>query len=166
MMQIMKTCAEEIGMRCAQPVGKRDDTAMDQRANDAQAALAEIGVAMRQMAGMMGQMADMIRATNERMGLLEEQVAQLTKITPAQAREIGAAIGKRAAEVCQMHRAQGCERAAANAIRRAVRLCCGVRSMRELPRRDYGVAMQQIQWWDDYREMQRIRGRSAHGNEG
>ena len=56
---------------------------------------------VRQTLGQMGEimrgMADMLRATNERMAALEREVRLLTKVTPAQANAIHEAIRSRAA---------------------------------------------------------------------
>ena len=112
---------------------------------------------VRQTLGQMGEimrgMADMLRATNERMAALEREVRLLTKVTPAQANAIHEAIRSRAAEIC--------EKAAANAIRRAVRLTTGISSVRDLPRCEYSVAMEQVRMWDDYKAMKAIRARGG-----
>lgn len=121
-------------------------------ADEVQATLAQMGDIMRSMA-------NMLRATNERMASLEREVKLLTKVTPAQANAINNAIRQRAAELCETYRAQGCEKAAANAIRRAVRLTTGTNSVRELPRCEYSVAMDQVQMWDDYKTMRAIKAK-------
>lgn len=117
--------------------------------------------ALEALPELMRSMADALRATHERIAALESEVRRLKPVTPAQATEIGKAIRTRAAEVCAAHRAEGCETAAGNAIRKAVKLTCGVQSMRELPRCDYDIAMRQVAMWDDYQAMKRIRMR--HG---
>lgn len=104
-------------------------------------------------------MASMMRAISERMTALEQQVRLLTKVTPMQANEINAAIRARAAELCEIHRAPGCEKAVAAAIRREVRLMQGVQSVRELPRCEYAVALQQARIWDDYKAMKAIKAK-------
>lgn len=118
---------------------------------------------VRQTLGQMGEimrgMADMLRATNERMAALEREVRLLTKVTPAQASAINEAIRQRAAELCENYRAQGCEKAAANAIRRAVRLTTGTNSVRDLPRCEYSVAMEQVSMWDDRKVMKALRAK-------
>ena len=48
----------------------------------------DVSQAITQMAQIMQGMANMVRATNERMGMLEQQVRLLTKVTPAQASAI------------------------------------------------------------------------------
>ena len=113
------------------------------------------------MGEIMRGMADMLRATNERMAALEREVRLLTKVTPAQANAIHEAIRSRAAEICAQYRAEGCEKAAANAIRRAVRLTTGISSVRDLPRCEYSVAMEQVRMWDDYKAMKAIRARGG-----
>ena len=109
------------------------------------------------MGDIMRSMANMLRATNERMASLEREVKLLTKVTPAQANAINNAIRQRAAELCETYRAQGCEKAAANAIRRAVRLTTGTNSVRDLPRCEYSVAMEQVSMWDDRKVMKALR---------
>ncbi len=122
---------------------------------------AGVAQAFGEIAQVMRGMADMIRATNERMTALEHQVRLLTKVTPAQAGEINAAIRDRAAQLCASYRASGGEKATANAIRRAVRLLTGVTSIRELPRCEYQVVLQQVSMWDDYKAMKAIRAKGS-----
>lgn len=119
----------------------------------------EMQQALAPVVEVMRGMADMVRATNERMAALEQQVRLLTKVTPAQASAINEAIRGRAAELCVQYHAEGCEKAAANAIRRAVRLITGVTSVRELPRCEYSIALEQVRMWDDYKAMRAIRNK-------
>ena len=109
----------------------------------------------------MRDMAVLLRAMNSRVQSLEEQVRRLEKVTPSQATTLNAAVRTRAEKVCQMHRATGCEKAAAAEIRKAVRRTCGITSMRDLPRCDYTVAQRQIEMWDDYGIMKQIRAKGA-----
>ena len=120
---------------------------------------AEVQATLAQMGDIMRGMANMLRATNERMASLEREVKLLTKVTPAQASAINEAIRQRAAELCEKYRAQGCEKAAANAIRRAVRLTTGTNSVRDLPRCEYSVAMEQVSMWDDRKVMKALRAK-------
>lgn len=122
---------------------------------------AEMQAALGQMGEIMRGMADMLRSTNERMASLEREVRLLTKVTPAQANAINGAIRQRAAELCENYRAQGCEKATANAIRRAVRLTTGTNSVRELPRCEYSVAMEQVRMWDDRKIMKALRAKKS-----
>ena len=69
---------------------------------------AEVQATLAQMGDIMRGMANMLRATNERMASLEREVKLLTKVTPAQANAINEAIRQRAAELCETYRAQGC----------------------------------------------------------
>lgn len=107
---------------------------------------------------MMATMADTIRTTNERMSSLEQQVRQLTKLTPAQVKAINEAIRARAAECCEIYDAGGHERTVANAIRKEMKLVLGASAVREICRGDYSIAMRMINMWDDYDQMQRIGG--------
>ena len=121
----------------------------------------EVGALIGTMAAirdMMATMADTIRTTNERMSSLEQQVRQLTKLTPAQVKAINEAIRTRAAECCEIYDAGGHERAVANAIRKEMKLVLGASAVREICRGDYSIAMRMINMWDDYDQMQRIGG--------
>lgn len=102
-------------------------------------------------------MASLLRSTNERMQSLEQEVKRLTKVTPSQAAALNSAIRRRADELCARHRAAGCEKSVAAAIRKAIKHTCGISSARELPRCDYPVAMQQVEMWDDYRLIRDIK---------
>lgn len=121
----------------------------------------EVVQVFQQMAQATVSMANMLRATNERMASMEREIRLLTKVTPAQASAINAAIRERAAALCGSYRAVGCEKAVANAIRRAVKLTTGVSNVRELPRCEYTVAMQQVQLWDDYKAMKAIKAKGG-----
>ena len=103
----------------------------------------------------------MLRETNERMKALEDEVRRLTKVTAAQASEINGAIRQRAAEVCRIHHADGREKEAAAAIRKAMKKTCGTGTVRELPRCDYPVALKLVKLWDDYRIMQEIKAKGC-----
>ena len=122
----------------------------------------EIALAYTQTAQAMASMATMMRATNERIAALEREIRLLTKVTPAQANAINTAVRERAAELCASYRATGCEKQVANAIRRAVKLTTGVSNVRELPRCEYSVAMQQVEMWDDYKAMKAIKAKGAN----
>ena len=131
---------------------------MKVQAAEAIALSPEVKAALGQMGEIMRSMADMLRATNERMASLEREVRLMTKVTPAQANAINEAIRQRAVELCGEYRAKGCEKAAA--IRRAVRLTTGVNSIRELPRCEYAVAMEQVKMWDDFKTMKALRSKA------
>lgn len=121
--------------------------------------LADLAIGLRQIADVMQTFADTARMTNERITMLERQVALLTKVTSMQARELNAAIRARAAELAVMYTLPGCEATLANAIRRDVRMTAGVSSMRELPRCEFRVYMQRVEMWDDYKTLKAIRKR-------
>lgn len=107
-------------------------------------------------------MADMLRTTNERMGALEREVRMLTKVTPAQATAINAAIRERAATLCASYRAVGCEKQATAAIRKAIRQTLGVQAARDLPRCQYELVMKQVAMWDDYKTMKHIKSKGVN----
>ena len=112
--------------------------------------LAEATRAMEDMREGMLQMAMLLRQTNERMRLLEESVRELTKITPAQAREINGVIRDRAAELCAVYYCRAHEEKVREAIRKAIRHTCGSLSVRDLRRCDYEVALKQAKIWEGY----------------
>ena len=122
---------------------------------------AEISERLNEAARLLRGMAEMVRATNERMAALETQVRMLEKVTPQQAAEINRAARRRATEICAEYRAGGCEKAAAAAIRRDVRLMTGARCARDIARCDYKVVLEAVGTWDDYGAMKAIRRRGA-----
>ena len=102
-------------------------------------------------------MAQMIRATHDRMAALEAQVRQLTKVTPAQATSINKAVRQRAEALCREYGATGCERQVADRIRRAIKLGSGASNVREIPACEYKVTMNQVSMWDDYKVIRDIK---------
>ena len=122
---------------------------------------AEAAAEIRRLGEMLSAMAAMLKATTESMAELRRQVALLEKVTPAQASAVNRAIRERAAEICGVYGIRGAagEKAAASAIRKAIRLQFGAASAREIPRCEYGVAMDAAGKWDDYREMMKIKKR-------
>ncbi len=104
-----------------------------------------------------------LAAMSREMTELRRAVRTLTKITPAQAKSLNAAISARAAALCADYGLAGHEKAVANAIRRAVKMTTGIQSMRELPRDEYSVALDQIEMWDDYKTMKSIQTRMREG---
>lgn len=121
--------------------------------------------AVAQMARGINDLALMLRTTNERMDALEKEVRRLTKVTPAQAKAINAAIKDRAAVLCDTHHAEGFDRTVSAAIRKHLKLGCGISSIRELPRSDYALAMQRIEIWDDYRMIRELRNKNRRDEE-
>lgn len=120
---------------------------------------AAVAEEMRQMREAMQAMAQLLRTTNETMMQLQRQVRLLEKVTPAQASALNKAIRERAAQLCDLYAARGCDKAVAVAIRKAVKLRFGAATAKDLPRCEYEVAMAQVQGWDDYKTMKGIRER-------
>ena len=114
---------------------------------------------LKHMAEMMANMAAMLKATTESMEQLRRQVRLLEKVTPAQATSINRAIRDRATEICTIYMVLGDqgEKLAAAAIRKAVKLQFGAGSVKEVPRCDYEIALEQVRTWDDYKAMKAIR---------
>lgn len=126
-------------------------------------------VSMDQLAGVLGQMAqmlrgmgDMMRATNERVSELERQFKQANTLTGAQESNLNAIIRNRARALAKdrgLDDNNAAVRAVAEAIRKALRMTAGVRSVRELPRCEYGVCVERVDMWDDFPAMKEIRAK-------
>ena len=107
----------------------------------------ELETFMAQTMQLMQGMAEMVRATNERMTELEQQVRMLEKVTPSQASDLNAAIRERAAAACKEYRMTGMEKPVAAAIRKTMRLATGARSVREIARCDYKPVRELVATW-------------------
>ena len=136
---------------------------------------------MKQLGTMMGQMVELMRGVaesqrilNERVEMLEKQNALATRVTAAQTCEISKAIQRRAEELCteygldrveERHVSVYCHKIRepiARAIRKAVKLAAGVNSLRELPRCEYSVTLEQIALWEDYRAITTVKERFSN----
>lgn len=131
------------------------------RNQDTALANAEMKTFMNQAMVLMQGMADMVRATNERMAALETQVRMLEKVTPAQAADLNRAIRERAAEICEEYRMKGQDKPVAAAIRKALRLATGARSTREIARCEYMPIREMVETWDDYKAIKAIKTKGA-----
>ena len=131
---------------------------MDTRNGDLLTTQQATAVEIKRMAEMMATMAAMLQATTESMEQLRRQVRLLEKVTPAQATEINRAIRGRATEICAIYmiRDDRAEKLAAAAIRKAVKLQFGAGAVKEIPRCDFEIALEQVQGWDDYKVMKDI----------
>ena len=127
---------------------------------DGAQALADPARELVQMREALEMMAGLLRQTNEAVQDLRRQVRLLEKVTPGQANAINRAVRERAAEICGIYLARGCEKLAAAAIRRSVKERFGASSAKEIPRCEYEVAMELARSWDDYQEMTEIRRRT------
>lgn len=114
-------------------------------------------VEMEQMRMAMQAMAAMLKATTESMDQLRLQVRLLEKVTAAQAAIVNRAIRDRAVEICAMYsiRDDAAVKKAATAIRRTVRLQFG--AVKEIPRCEFEVALEQVRGWDDYKVMKSLK---------
>ena len=121
----------------------------------------ELEAFMAQTMQLMQGMAEMVRATNERMTELEQQVRMLEKVTPSQASDLNAAIRDRAAAACKEYRMTGMEKPVAAAIRKTMRLATGARSVREIARCDYKPVRELVATWDEYKTMKAIKAKGA-----
>ncbi len=134
--------------------------------------LQQLGVMMGQMVELMRGVAESQRILNVRVEKLEKQNALAAHVTAAQAGEIGKAIQCRAEELCAdyglaktlewdegLYRSKARE-PIARAIRKAVKLAAGVNSLRELPKCEYSVTLEQIALWEDYRAIAAVKARA------
>ena len=120
-----------------------------------------IDAAMSQMALLMKGMADTIRSMSDRITTMEKELRQMTPITGSQAEAIGKAIRDRALELAAhagLAARPEAVREIGNLIRKDLRLASGIRSVKELPRVEYLVALERIGYWDDYKQMKALRG--------
>ncbi len=115
------------------------------------------GADVAEMARAMQAMADMLRATNERMAALESCVRTLEKVSPEQAAMINRRIRQRAAELCADYRMPGREKILAAAIRKEIRSVTGARSAREIARCDCRTVTESIDSWEDVATIRRLR---------
>jgi len=126
--------------------------------------LTSVEGAMSQMAMLMKSMADTIRSMNDRVSGLEKELRQMAPVTSSQADAIGRAIRDRALELAD-HAGLAAHpealREIGSLIRKDLRLASGIRSVKELPRVEYLVALERIGYWDDYKQMKALRGKYA-----
>lgn len=117
---------------------------------------------MEQMAQSMRVMAEAMRATNESVAMLQRQVQQMVPLTSPQKRALNQRIKQRAQELREQYRLkEEAESAITAAIRNALKLSGGVRSVAELPRAMYAVHEEQVALWDDYTTMRAIKKKYA-----
>ncbi|MDD3212193.1 MAG: hypothetical protein PHY64_00870 [Eubacteriales bacterium] len=124
-----------------------------------QQAVVQMNTAMQQLANMMAAMSENIHQLTRRMELME-------KLTPGQAQELGKAVRERAAAllnlygIAQTKRAQG---KVQTLIRRELRNAAGVegKSLRDLPKFEYQVALNRVALWDDYDAMMGVASEQA-----
>ena len=102
-------------------------------------------------------MADTLTVMAQRIERLEAAMAQAVPVTRGQAMAINAMIRIRAAELAATYRLASREKAIAAAIRTDLRKHEGVRSVQDIPRIDYEVALQRVELWDDYKVIRRLR---------
>lgn len=134
------------------------ELALMHEADQVPAAMDPVQVQLQQMSEAMQTMVMMMRATTETIEALRKQVRLLEKVTPRQAAAINTAIRDRAAQLCRTYRISGKEKAVAAMIRKDMKLAFGAAAVRDLPRCDYENVRQQLQLWDDYKAMKRLRG--------
>lgn len=105
-------------------------------------------------------MASVVEAMNRRMDELERQFRLQTPITGAQERAIGVQIKQRATELQKLYRLDAkAVTAIANAIRKDIKCAGSVNAIREIPRIEFGIYLERIAMWDDYKAMKEIRKR-------
>ena len=114
-----------------------------------------IAANMRQIGTVMQAVAETITKLQEDLRQLKAQVAQLEKVTPMQAREINRALQERA-RVLSIEYCTGLSQPVCTAIRRALRLETGCRSVKDIARCDYQVAMEIVETWEEPEVLRKI----------
>ena len=123
-------------------------------------ALAASNAAHGDMKSALAIMADTMNSMCLRIEQLERTIAQLTPITPAQARALGTMVRDRSAQLqAQYGLPAQSIRSISAALRKAIQLDAGVRTLTELPRTLYPVYADFIAMWDDYDVMTSIKKR-------
>lgn len=108
---------------------------------EAEAALRQIGAVMQAMAGTVTELQAEMRQ-------LRAQVAQLEKLTPMQVRELNRMIQERA-RVLSIDYCTGLPQPICTAIRRALRMETGARSVKDIARCDWQVAREIVETWEE-----------------
>lgn len=121
----------------------------------------QLGTYMQNITAIMQGMAEMVKATNDRMAQMETQLRMLEKVTPSQATALNSAIRCRAAEISSDYLLKNGDKPVAAAIRKDVRLSTGAHSMREIARCDFAPILDMIRCWDDYRAIKAIKAKEA-----
>ena len=123
-------------------------------------ALAASNAAHGDMKLALAMVTDTVNSMCLRIEQLERTIAQLTPITPAQARALGTMVRDRSAQLqAQYGLPAQSIRSISAALRKAIQLDAGVRSLAELPRTLYSVYTDFIAMWDDYDVMTGIKTR-------
>ena len=88
---------------------------------------------------------------NDRLEALEKQIRLQTPVTGKQAGYINAAVRSRARELLDKRQIDDDKaiKKLANHIRKAVLMRYGIASVREIPKHEYNVALNQIAMWND-----------------
>lgn len=122
--------------------------------------IAQVNENNRVIADAMRDVANMVRATNDRMTALEKEVRLLTKVTGTQASKISADIRERAAALRVVRKLPPeADKLIAAAIRRDIKLSTGVEAMKDIPRCEYPVIIRRVTLWDDYTAIKAIKAK-------
>ena len=98
------------------------------------------------------QLASAQSVQNDRLEALERQIRLQTPVTGKQVKYLNDAIRMRARALLEkrgLHDDKKAVTALSGHIRKAVLARYGVSNMREIPRHEYGVAMSQVEMWND-----------------
>lgn len=109
-----------------------------------------MGKMMERVLQSMEQNAQALTVVNNRMEALEKQIRLQTPITPKQAQYLNDAIRNKAREMLDKRDLSGNKWAVTklgNAIRKDVLARYGITGLREIPRHEYQIAMNQIGMW-------------------
>lgn len=104
------------------------------------------------------QMSVALSITNDRMAAIEKQLRILTPVTSKQVKYLNAEIKRRARELLDKREINDDKamKKLGNIIRKAVLIRYGVENLREIPKHEYQVALQQIGIWNDMLEIRDV----------
>ena len=107
-------------------------------------------------------MADTIADMSEKIERMEKEFSRMIPLTGAQERDVQSRIRAKAEEICALYGLPPeARRTISRGLRSNLKRRLGVCSIREIPRIDYELALEEIELWDDYQTVREAR--KAHG---
>lgn len=103
-------------------------------------------------------MADAIADMSDRMERMEKEFSRMIPLTSAQEKDVQTRIREKAEEICILYGLpMAAKRTISRGLRSQVKHRLGVSSIREIPRIDYELALEEIELWDDYQTVREAR---------
>lgn len=113
---------------------------------------------MSRAQGIITGMAEMIMEMSERMERMEKEFSRMIPLTSAQEKDVQTRIREKAEEICILYGLpMAAKRTIGHGLRSQVKHRLGVSSIREIPRIDYELALEEIELWDDYQTVREAR---------